>query len=61
MTEKEFDANLVEALDNIVASMADNPDVDLEKFYSMTCVIENLRFFSPVFYAALIKGKKNKA
>jgi len=55
MTEEEFNQNFVETLDALVSAMAENPKVSPEKFYGMTCVLENLRFFSPVLYAAIIK------
>ncbi|MFB9862250.1 hypothetical protein [Rufibacter immobilis] len=53
MTEKEFDDKLVETLDNFLLSMAESPEVEVEKFYNMTCLLENLRFFSPVLYSAI--------
>ncbi|MBC3538771.1 hypothetical protein ACFSC6_20195 [Rufibacter sediminis] len=57
MTEEEFDEKLVETLDGFLLNMAENAEVDLDKFYTMTCLLENLRFFSPVLYGAL-KDKK---
>ncbi|RNI29182.1 hypothetical protein [Rufibacter latericius] len=53
MTEEEFDDKLVETLDAFLVSMAESEDVNLDKFYTMTCLLENLRFFSPVLYSAL--------
>lgn len=53
MTEKEFDNKFVEALDTVLAAMAESPDVAPEKFFSMACILENLRFFSPVLYQVL--------
>lgn len=53
MTEEEFDEKFKETLDALVVSMAESPEIDPEKFYSMTCILENLRFFSPVLYGAL--------
>lgn len=58
MTEEEFDRNFVKTLDTVLESMAESAEIDLEKFYSVACVIENLRFFSPVLYSA-IKNKKD--
>ncbi|PRY11336.1 hypothetical protein CLV24_111131 [Pontibacter ummariensis] len=58
MTEKEFDDKLVEALDSLLVAMAENPEIEPGKFFSMTCVLENLRFFSPVLYGAIQKAKK---
>ncbi|ALI97761.1 hypothetical protein [Rufibacter tibetensis] len=58
MTEKEFDENFVQTLDAFLVSMAESSDVDLDKFYTMTCLLENLRFFSPVLYGALKDSHK---
>ena len=53
MTQEEFDTRYAAALDDIIAAMAEHADIDPEKFYSMTCILENLRFFSPVLFGAL--------
>jgi len=58
MTEEEFNKKYTEALDAVVAAMAENPEIDPEKFYSMACILENLRFFSPILYSALLHPKK---
>jgi len=58
MTQEEFDANYAQALDNVLEAMADNPEVDVKRFYSMTCILENLRFFSPVLYGLLQDAAK---
>ncbi|GGG03277.1 hypothetical protein [Pontibacter amylolyticus] len=58
MTEEEFDATFTYTLDVLLATMAEEPEIDPEKFYSMACVLENLRFFSPVLYGAL-RGKED--
>lgn len=55
MTAEEFEATYTLALDAILEAMAENAEIDPEKFYSMTCLIENLRFFSPVLYSAIKK------
>ena len=55
MTEEEFDATFTYTLDVLLATMAEEPEIDPEKFYSMACVLENLRFFSPVLYGAIRK------
>ncbi|WP_276496227.1 hypothetical protein [Pontibacter litorisediminis] len=57
MTEEEFTASYTDALDAIAAAMAEEQEIDPEKFYSMVCVLENLRYFSPVLYSA-IRSKK---
>jgi len=58
MTEEEFDERFVYALDYVLASMAESPEVDVEKFYSVACMLENLRFFSPVLYGAIKKNEE---
>lgn len=58
MTKAEFDEKFTNTLDALVEAMAENADIDPEKFYSMTCILENLRFLSPVLYGA-IRKKKN--
>jgi hypothetical protein len=55
MTEEEFDARYTYTLDALVAIMAEEPEVDPEKFYGMVYLLENLRYFSPVLYGALKK------
>ncbi|PTX14170.1 hypothetical protein C8N40_11216 [Pontibacter mucosus] len=57
MTEEEFQANYTQALDAIIEAMAQEQEINPDKFYSMVCVLENLRFFSPVLYGA-IRSKK---
>lgn len=58
MTEKEFDAEYAQALDKVLAAMAENPGIEPKAFFDLTCVIENLRFLSPVLYGSLLKPKK---
>lgn len=58
MTEEEFDNKYVETLDTVLLAMAESSEIDPEKFYSIACVLENLRFFSPVLYGALQTKKK---
>ncbi|MCX2740860.1 hypothetical protein [Pontibacter anaerobius] len=58
MTEEEFKAKYKEALDAVIAAMAEEQEIDPGKFYSMVCVLENLSFFSPVLYGAL-RSKKD--
>ncbi|PKV75984.1 hypothetical protein [Pontibacter ramchanderi] len=58
MTEEEFDATFAYTLDVLLATMAEEPEIDPEKFYNMACILENLRFFSPVLYG-VIKQKED--
>jgi hypothetical protein len=58
MTEEEFDTRYKAALDNFLEAMAENSEVDLKRFYSMACILENLSFFSPGLYGVLQNAKK---
>jgi len=57
LTKEEFDIKIRETMDNLITAMAEHEDINPEKFYNMTCILENLAFFSPVIYGA-IKSKK---
>ena len=57
MSEEEFQTQYTQALDAILEAMAEEQEINPDKFYSMVCVLENLRFFSPVLYGA-IRSKK---
>ncbi|MDB5263399.1 MAG: hypothetical protein JWQ14_2682 [Adhaeribacter sp.] len=59
ITKEDFDDKFRQTLDTIIVAMAEHPGVNPEKFYSMTCVLENLAFFSPVIYGALQKKDNN--
>ena len=59
LTEEDFNDKLTEAIDTIVTAMAETPEIDPDKFFSMVCMLENLQFFSPVIYGALrVKDKE---
>ena len=58
LTKEEFDLKFKEGLENFIAGMAEDSEVDLNKFYYMACFLENLSFFSPVLYGLIEKGKK---
>jgi hypothetical protein len=58
LTPQEFDERFVEALDTLLKNMAENPEVDVRNFYSMTCILENIRYFSPVLFGVLESAKK---
>ncbi|MER2996700.1 hypothetical protein [Pontibacter populi] len=53
MTSEEFETNFTQTLDTILEALANSSEVKPEKFYSLACVVENLRYFSPVFYSAI--------
>lgn len=59
MTKEEFDAQFRETLDFLIEAMAENSEIDVKKFYGMTCFLENLSFFSPILYG-MIEDSKNK-
>lgn len=58
ITQKEFDNTFRETVDTLLVAMAEHAEVDMEKFYSMACMLENLAFFSPVIYSAIQNSKK---
>lgn len=58
MTKEEFDNSVRETVDTLLLNMAEHPEVDPEKFYSMACILENLAFFSPIIFSALQSAKK---
>ncbi|PIQ21551.1 MAG: hypothetical protein COW65_08390 [Cytophagales bacterium CG18_big_fil_WC_8_21_14_2_50_42_9] len=58
ITKEEFDDKIRETMDDLILAMAEHEDINPEKFYSMTCILENLAFFSPVIYGALRNSKK---
>jgi hypothetical protein len=58
MTAEEFNANYTQALDAVLVAMAENEEIDPERFYSIACLVENMRFFSPVLYSAIKKPEK---
>ncbi|MBC5772716.1 hypothetical protein H8S95_01460 [Pontibacter sp. KCTC 32443] len=58
MTEEEFDTRYKAALDSVLEAMAENSEVDVKQFYSLACVLENISFFSPVFYGIIQNAKK---
>ncbi|WP_232058388.1 hypothetical protein [Nibribacter ruber] len=58
MTQDEFDVNYADALENILVGLAQHSDIDPQKFFHLACVIENLRFFSPVLYGAIQQAKE---
>jgi hypothetical protein len=58
ISKEEFDSKFRETLDTLIEGMAENSEINLEKFYTMTCVLENLSFFSPVIFDFIQKSKK---
>lgn len=58
MTKEEFEDKFRETLDSLLEGMAENSEIDLKKFYSMACFLENLVFFSPVIYGMIKNSKK---
>lgn len=59
ISKEEFDIRFKETLDTLLQEMAHHSDVDVKNFYTMTCILENLAFFSPVVYD-LMKSAKAK-
>lgn len=58
ISKEEFNDQFRESLDSLIEHMAEHPDIDLDKFYGMTCFLENLAFFSPVLYGLIEQSKK---
>lgn len=58
ISKEEFNYRFQDTVDSLLDSMAQHPEIDLEKFYSMACVLENLAFFSPVIYSVIKETKK---
>jgi hypothetical protein len=60
ISKEEFNDNFQKAIDLLLEEMADNPEVDIERFYSMTCLLENVAIFSPVIYGVLQNSRSKK-
>ncbi len=58
ISKEEFDENFKASLDRLLEGMAENEEIDVKKFYTMACILENLSFFSPVFYGILKDSEK---
>ncbi|MGV3504909.1 MAG: hypothetical protein ACO1O1_14460 [Adhaeribacter sp.] len=58
LTQEEFDDKLQQGLDAILLALAEEQEVNPEKFFSLACVVENLAFFSPVLYGMLRKPEE---
>jgi hypothetical protein len=58
INKEDFDAQFRETLDALIQRMAENSEVNVTNFYSMTCILENLAFFSPVIFDLIQKSKK---
>ncbi len=58
ITKEQFDNQFKETLDNLLEEMAENSEISVNKFYNMTCILENLAFFSPVIFGLLQKSKE---
>ncbi|MBK0402787.1 hypothetical protein I5M27_07300 [Adhaeribacter sp. BT258] len=51
--EEEFNAQFAEAIDGVIETMAETPEIEPVRFFNMVCVLENLQFFAPVLYSAI--------
>lgn len=58
LSKEEFDEQFRASLDTFIEAMAGNEEIDVNKFYGMTCFLENLAFFSPVLYGLLKETKE---
>lgn len=60
ISKEEFEETFQEAINSLLEDMAENPAIELEKFYSMACFLENIALFSPVLYGALRQSRNKK-
>ncbi len=58
ISKEEFEQNFQETIDLVLKQLAEHPEVAPERFYSVACMLENLAFFSPILYQALLSTKK---
>lgn len=58
LSQEEFDLKFREIMDFVVEGMATNEEIDVEKFYGVTCFLENLTYFSPVLYGLIKDSEK---
>ncbi|WP_017731902.1 hypothetical protein [Nafulsella turpanensis] len=58
LSKEEFNEQFRDALDYLLKEMAEHPEIDLKRFGSMACFLENLSFFSPVLYSLVEESKK---
>ena len=59
LTKEEFDIKIRETMDNLITAMAEHEDINPEKFYNMTCILENLAFLVRLFTELLNPKKFN--
>lgn len=57
ISKEDFNKQFQGLLDDLLEGMAENSEIDLKKFYGAACFLENLAFFSPVFYGLLKNSK----
>lgn len=57
LLKEEFEKQFAEGHQFLLEEMANSPEVDVQKFYSMACIFENLSFFSGVIYDAIQEKK----
>lgn len=60
ISKEDFNKQFQNVLDDLLTGMAENSEIDLKKFYGTACFLENIAFFSPVFYEILKKSKNIK-
>ncbi|MDQ3537015.1 MAG: hypothetical protein M3421_15465 [Bacteroidota bacterium] len=57
MTQEEFEKEFKGVIDELLKGMAEHPEIDVRRFYSLTYLLENIVYFSPVIFG-LIENKK---
>ena len=58
MNQEDFDQKFKEMLDTVLEKMAENSEIDVKRFYTVACILENMAIFSPVFYGIIKDTKK---
>lgn len=58
ISKEDFNKQFQSVLDDVLTGMAENSEIDLKKFYSTACFLENIAFFGPVFYGLIKKSTK---
>lgn len=57
LTKEEFQERFIEGQELLLKTMAESPEISIDRFYTMACILENIYFFTPVLYNLLEKNK----
>lgn len=53
LNEEDFNGQFTEAIDRVIETMAETPEIEPNRFFNMVCLLENLQFFAPVLFSAI--------